>query len=205
MSVEKIEQRILSDAKAEAERILKKAREEADLVIEKSRKEAEKRARQIRTEEDEKTARACTQLLSQSRIEARKVYRNARENAINEVFAGAKAELGKIRENPRYPDIFFRLAAEGIRNLGQDRVELEVHPADRPLAEDFIRKWGKNPGECIISTRTVMTNGGVIVSGPGGTVKVNNTVEARLERMEREIAARVARILFSEGGDTGGR
>lgn len=205
MSVEKIEQRILFDAKAEAERIVKKAREEADLVIEKARKEAETRARQIRTEEDEKTAQACARLLSQSRIEARKVHRSAREKAIKEVFTGAKAEIGKIRENARYPDIFFRLAAEGIRNLGHDRVELEVHPADRPLAEDFIRKWGKNPGECTISTRTVMTNGGVVVSVPGGTVKVNNTVEARLERMEREIVAKVARILFQEGGDTGGR
>ncbi|MDH7509694.1 MAG: V-type ATP synthase subunit E [Methanolinea sp.] len=205
MSVEKIEQRILSDAKTEADRILKKAGEEAGLVIEKARKEAEKQGRQVRTGEEEKTAQACAQILSQSRIEARKISRSAREKAIKEVFERAKVEIGKIRENPRYPDIFFRLASEGIRILGHDRVELEVHPADRPLAEKFISKWCENPGECTLSIRTIMTNGGVIVSVPGGTVKVNNTVEARFERMEREIAARVARILFQEGGDTGGR
>jgi V/A-type H+-transporting ATPase subunit E len=205
MSVEKIEQRILSDAKTEADRIIKKAREEADLVIEKARREAEKKTHQIMTEEDEKTARASAQVLSQSRIEARRIHRSAREKAMNEVFASAKAELGKIRESPRYPDIFYRLASEGIRILGHDRVELEVHPADRPLAEDFIKKFGKDIGGCTLSTQSVMTTGGVIVSAPGGRVRVNNTVEARLERMEREIAAKVARILFGEGSDTGGR
>ena len=205
MSVEDIEERILSDARAEAERILSRARGEAALVIEQAKKEANKQAGQLRERMREETARECARILSQSRIEARKIMRSAREKAIKMILAKAEEQLGKIRENPGYPQIFNRLADEGIQLLGQDRVELGVPPSDRPLAEAYIRDRGSVPPVCTLSPRPIMTAGGVVVSTPGNMIKVNNTVEARLARMEREIAAGISRILFDEGGDEGGR
>ncbi|MEM2123747.1 MAG: V-type ATP synthase subunit E [Methanolinea sp.] len=200
MSVEQIEQRILSDARAEAERTRERAGMEAERILARARAEAERQARDILASGREETARMCAQLLSQSRIEARRILRSAREKAIDGALAGARGRLSRVRESPEYPRIFSRLAAEGIALLGQGEAVLEFHPADRPLAESFAKENAGGPVRCRLSDRPLATAGGVVVRRPDGTVSVNNTVEARFERMRGEIAAGVARILFGDGG-----
>lgn len=203
MSVEQIEQRILSDARANAARTRERAEREAERILAQARADAERRARSILASGREETARMCAQVLSQSRIEARKILRSAREKAIDDVLAGARARLVRIRESAEYPHIFSRLAMEGIALLGHGEAVLEVHSADRPLAESLAREIAGGPVRITISDRSLATAGGVVVRTPDGTVSVNNTIEARFERMHDDIAAGVARVLFGDGGVKG--
>ncbi|MCQ8894512.1 MAG: V-type ATP synthase subunit E [Methanolinea sp.] len=204
MSVERIVDRITHDAESEAERIVGRAREEADRLRALAAEEGKKKGTQILGAGREETTRLCAHILSQSRLNARKILREAREEAIRDVLDEARRQLEKIRDSPRYPEIFEELATEALNLLGRDSAELVIDSRDQALAESFVSGRGKKIPRCTISRERTVSAGGATVSSPDGMVWVKNTVEARMERLEREITGQVSRILFGDGGVSNG-
>jgi vacuolar-type H+-ATPase subunit E/Vma4 len=201
MSLEVIEERILHDAQAEAESIVRKANEEAQEILRMATLQAETAYNLLLRSEEKKTQISCSQILSQARMDARKIVRDCRDTLVAECFSQAGESLKAIRSSPEYPGIFQRLLEEGLDILGVRKAELAVHPEDRQLAMAMTKSFAAKDIFITLTEESPESLGGVVLRAPERKMEVNNTFEAREERLRRALIIEVSGILFSRGGE----
>ncbi len=202
MTLEKILSRISEENGRELSRIA----EDLDLTLWTIRMEAEEAGQaayqQIIRDAERSLRSEEARELSRSRIEARSLIREVREDLISETLARTKEVLSGLRHDPSYPDILCRLIEEAGREIGDGDLVVEGDPRDHDLIRERIGKM--DPGKTItLSDKPVTTAGGVIVRNVAGVLHVDNTFEARIERFQKDLTILIAGILFRE--DDGGR
>lgn len=196
-----------------------------DAIIHRIREEAEKEVRAIRAEEscdvsnirtraeqDADSAynhrisegqREIRQYIasqqSKTRIEANRTVREAKEEIINHCFSEVSGYLTSIRTQKEYPGLFQCLLKECAENLGHEDILVHVHPDDRPLAEHSILALNEEGYFLWLSDRDILTSGGVICERVSDLVSIDNTMETRFSRMEREMVIAASQILFQTG------
>lgn len=162
-------------AKVEAVR-----RETADAVakiVETSVKQAESAKRQI---------------IGTAELQARNSQLKAIERGVNEAFEGATKEISEYTGSDS-EKVLARLISEGLDIIGP-RANVRCAARDRKAAASAIRKLsGKE--KVTLDEEAVETIGGVVLTTPDGSVRFDNTFEARLERMRPELRKEVAAIL----------
>ena len=203
MSVEKIVQRILEDARAEVQKILEEAEREAARIAADSEVEADRVRRSVLKEAQEEAERRRQQVLAEARLKARQRVLAARRRAVDRVFEEALRRLQGLPPE-RYLEVLKRLILEGTET---GREEIVLSPEDRaklpPSFPDEIneelRKRGK-PGELKLSEEARALGGGVVLRG--SRVEVNASFPALVEGARRQLEIEAAKILF---GDAGGK
>ncbi len=203
MSLEAIEERILHDARVEAETVLNKAKEEAKEIIRTATFQAENARTLLLRSEEIKTEISCNQILSQARMDSRKMVREARDACVEKCLTLAKEHLEMVRTSPGYPGIFQHLLEEGLEILDVRNAEITVHPADRQLGMDLLDFFAREGVILTLSEERLEGLGGVVLRAPDLKVEVNNTFEARQERLQRALLIEISGMLFPAGGDRG--
>ncbi|MBP1927533.1 vacuolar-type H+-ATPase subunit E/Vma4 [Methanolinea mesophila] len=203
MSLEAIEERIRKDAEEEARIITSTAEEEAKGIIARAAKDAEREYASLHRSESKKTEISVQQTLSQARMDSRNTVREFRDSLVAGCFSRAEESLLSVRNSPEYGDIFRHLLEEALDILGTGKAEISVHPEDRQLAMSVAESF---PGEHISLTVTgnsLDTTGGMILAAPERKITVDNTFEARRERLKRALIIETSDILFPvRGGRT---
>ena len=174
-------ERILADARAEAERLVQEARQQADAEL------ADTRARL----EAERVA-AQTRARSAAALRASALILQAKDQALAEVFARARAEMDRlVQDRARYGAILAGLLREAASGVG-GRVVVQVNPKDTDLARRAVRDLGLDaevqPAEDV--------RGGVRVVSADGRFMVENTLSSRVERARAALAPEVAALLW---------
>ena len=196
-----------------------------DAIISRIREEAEKEVQAIRAEEscdisnihahaDQKAEdlynrrmaegqREIRQYLasqqSRTRIDAKRKVRAVQEDIINRCFSEVTKHLRIIRNRDEYPIIFKFLLKECAENLGSSEILVQVHQKDRFLAEECIRELNQEGFSLRLSEQLIQTDGGVICVRVSDKVMIDNTLETRFTRMERELIVAASHILFQSG------
>jgi len=196
MSVEKIIEKISLEAGHQAEAIIKTARDEAKKYLEKAEKnaEAEKTAEIVsrKREIDGEVAR----MLAQARMEGRQTTRSKRERLISDCFDLAREQITAIPETVEYPQILKYLIRDGIGKIGAENIIIWADSRDIPVLKTII---SNEPAMKVrVSEEPIQVTGGVLLKTGSGARSVNNTFEARLERMRRDLIFEVAGILAGE-------
>ncbi|MDQ3458583.1 MAG: V-type ATP synthase subunit E [Deinococcota bacterium] len=177
---------ILSEAKHRASEIVAEAREKADAHL------AQKaRAAQVQYEASLVRAKSAAQLEASS-LKLRSQY-----EAVERVFAETERRVSAlIKDSKRYPPVFDKVLAEAIEALGNAQVaQIVVNPADRRLAEAFIKEKGL---DLEIKTDPAIA-GGVRVKAGGANVSVENSLPNRLARARQSVAGEVVQLLLGAG------
>lgn len=196
MSVEKIIEKISLEAAEKAGIIRRTAEEEAARYLEKEKMaaEAEKNA-EIAARKREVDAEV-SRMLAQARMEGRQTVSNARENLISDCFDRARERITAISGSPEYPEILKYLIQDGIKKIGAQDITLSANSRDIPVLESIL---AKGTGTVVrVSGEPIPTSGGVLLRTGSGTRRVDNTFEARLDRMRRDLIFDVAGILSGE-------
>ncbi|KQC03816.1 MAG: hypothetical protein APR55_06730 [Methanolinea sp. SDB] len=196
MSVEKIIEKISLEAADTARAIRRTAEEEAARYLEKEKTaaEAEKNA-EIAARKREVDAEV-SRMLAQARMEGRQTVRNARENLISNCFDRARERITAISGSPEYPEILKYLIQDGIEKIGAGDLTISANSRDIPVLESILAK--ETEKKVRMSDEPIPTSGGVLLRTGSGTRRVDNTFEARLERMRRDLIFEVAGILSGE-------
>lgn len=128
----------------------------------------------------------------QARLHAGRIYQQARVDLIARVLALVQTQLQGLRNDPdRYRTLYNRLLHESLTILEREdgQIVIRADPRDRSLLEETM------DGEHIPVVAVqydLETAGGTIISNVGDYVVVDNTLEARLERvlprLQQEIA-----------------
>lgn len=134
MSLEKILQRIVDDAQAEAERIIQENKMKAEEIKEKSRQEASELANSLLEMSERKANLEASRLITQTRLEGKLNLLSSKKKLIEEVLERAFQSEG-LREKRMKKEVVLK---EGKREEFFDEEKLKDEL--RPLLEGYIAK-----------------------------------------------------------------
>ncbi|WP_297476760.1 V-type ATP synthase subunit E [Thermococcus sp.] len=198
---ELIIQEINREAEQKIQYILSEAQEEAEKIKAEARKRAEVKAewilRKARTQAEIEKQR----IIANARLEVRKKRLQVQEELIREVIEALRERLAELPEEEYFP-MLVDLTAKAVEELGSENIVVRSNEKTLGLIsarlDEFMKALAEKLGkEVKVSLgEPVKTIGGVIVENPDGTVRVDNTFEARIERFESELRAEIAKALF---------
>lgn len=193
----KISEEILTDARTKAERILKAARRE----VEKMTKTAQDEAGQIEketVEEADRRADALTRVIRASTEPAmRRIQLDVREKVLLDIISEARKALLN-RDSQDYPQMLAALTAEAAELLGGGQLVAHISRQDFDRFGDGLsqRLQARDLGATIEVRSAEDIEWGVIVRTADGTRQVDNTINARLQRIYPVLRRNVADTLF---------
>ncbi len=199
--VEKIEEIIINEAKGKAENIIAKAKEEAKKILDEAEQEAKKEAEEIINKKKADAEAQARRILSEAKLEARLKILNAKEQLISEAFDTAIEKLKEFSQSTQYKTALENLIKDAaIIIRGGDLEVLLPENTNVNLDLSKIAKEVENQTgvktSLSISNETIRSIGGVIVRSKDQFLTVDNTFEARLERLREQLRVNVANLLF---------
>lgn len=202
MSVEKIVDKILAEARGRAASIT----EQADRELQRLRSDLEHEEQQVgetsrkRTEDD--AHEIVKRRVSSARLEARKRILRQKEMITDEVYAEAKRRLLALPDD-KYLDLLKGLVA-AYAVSGDEKIMLSAHDRDR--LGDKIPRWEREiagelkkkgiGGSISVSTETRDIEGGLILSR--GRTEVNLSLDVILLEMKYLLEIEMSGSLFGD-------
>ena len=196
MAIETIIARIESDAEEEAQRIREETKQEIGRILSEAGKTAEERHSGIIARGEQEIKTITGRILSQARMDARHMLREAKERGISDCFSEAEKSLTHITQTTRYETILRDLIRDAIDELGAEDAVIISTERDREIVRKILPETGK---KISIGTECAIAIGGVIVRSRSGSVTVNNTFDVRLERQRDGLVYELSRILYESG------
>ena len=188
--LEKINERIRRDARAEMDAILSEAGKRAEIsargYADQARQMTDDAARRRKEANQERLER----LKSSADMERRQLLLGAKQDCIDAAFARA-AEL--LRQLPR--DEYVALLARTARQNGDGTEEIILSSADRAAVGEAVTAAANADGASFtLSGETREMGGGLILKR--GLVEINCSFQTQLRALRQTQAADVARVLF---------
>jgi len=197
MSVEKIVEKILSDARAEAQRLVEGARAQAAQIAEHAQLEAQRQRELIVAQAQQEAQSRRAARLAEARAAARNAVLRAKRAVLAKVFEQVAERLATMPAH-EYKGWLLRLLVESSET-GDEEVILSS--GDRQtLGETLVREanaqlaqHGKK-GALKLSEETRDIGRGFVLKGRNS--EINVTLKALLRRAQEELEIEVAQMLF---------
>ncbi len=133
------------------------------------------------------------QILGAAELDVRNAQLKSMERAVTEVFDLSTKEVSGI-SGAVHEKALAHLISEGIDAIGP-KARVHCAPKDRKAVAAAIHKLNAGPVKLTLEEDGVESIGGVVLTTPDGSVKFDNTFEARLERMRPALRKEVADLL----------
>jgi len=178
--LDQTEKSILSDISSELSNSYQKLDDsvskleaEYDKIIADGKKEADKIEKQI---------------VGGSDIEARNKQLLALESSVNRVFTTALEQISNSDRTGDYANLIKTLLDESTRVLGTSEVIVFTNSKDKDVVQSTLSSF---PGS-ELSSETIDCLGGVKIQSKDGSMKFDNTIDARIERLKPLIRKEIA-------------
>ncbi|WP_258083369.1 V-type ATP synthase subunit E [Thermococcus thermotolerans] len=198
---ELIIQEINREAEQKIQYILSEAQKEAERIKEEARKRAEARAEWILRKAQTQAETEKQRIIANARLEVRKKRLEVQEELIQEVLTALRERLAELPEEEYFP-MLIDLTVRALEELGGEACIVRSNEKTLKLLESrlgefresVVAKLGRDVE--ISLGEPIQSIGGVLVEAPDGSIRVDNTFEARIERFESELRAEIAKALF---------
>ena len=191
--IEKITQRIESDAQAEIDRILGEARDEAARITANYRAQADAEAQELADKNERAAAEQEERLISAAQMKASRLQLAAKQEMVEKAYIQALDKLCALPEE-QYVAILADLLVKASSNGKEEAV---FSPEDRErVGEAAVAKANELSGKQLrLSEETQPIRGGFILKDKN--VEVNCTFETLVRLQKAETAGAVAQKLFA--------
>ena len=195
---------IINAKTTEKEReILEDAQEQKKLKIEEAKRKAKEAADVITNKAELQAKSEMSRYEASAKLKSKYRMLQSKEQLIEDVLMTATQKLDDIVGKAEYKKVLTKLAIDGGIALHGDTLELKLpknHATYIDVAEieKSITKETGNKTKITISKDSIKSKGGLIITTPDAKKLVENTFEARLERLEDRIRERIASILFED-------
>ncbi len=188
MGFQELKDRILSEARKNAEYIIKEANKKAESILEEANIEAENiKTLGLRNIERD-MAVLKRQSLANIRLEMQKSILMEVQNTIEEIISKAFQE---ILESPKYFDYLLKGLLE-IDFKGNEEIVLSDYDAQR-FGEFLLKELKRVKGDITLKIASGDIKGGFIVRGTD--FDINNTLELTFQNIRPEIEQQVGKVL----------
>lgn len=190
--IERILQRIQSEAQTEIDEILKKAREEADAIQNRSQMQAENESAELNLKKQKAAEEQEERLISVAQMESRKIILATKQEMVEKAYALALEKLCSMPEEQRISvlaDLLVRASSSG-------REEVIFSPEDQPRVGKAAVKAANDASgkQLTLSSQTRPIKGGFILKD--GNIEMNCTFDTLVRLQKTGTAGMVAKKLF---------
>lgn len=152
--------------------------QEYDKILAEGKKEAEKLEKQI---------------VGNADLDSRNKQLLLVEESIEKVFEKAIKKLQDTDRNNEYSKLISTLLQESIDAIGTSDIIVQTNSKDKSVVQSLLSKF---PG-ATLSSELIECLGGIKVQSKDGTMKFDNTIDARLDRLKplirKDIASKFGR------------
>lgn len=201
---EKIVSNIISDAQTKADAVIQKAQEETSAIVAEGEKKAQIESEKIGESAERQAQMKYQQLISEAKMNSKRMKLEAREKLIEESFKKARDQLKEMvaASSDDYVESLKKLIIEASVEIGGGKLIACLKKEDvavikkeiKSLEKDVTDKTGQKTTLKIGENITAI--GGAIVKTENGEIEVNNTIDARMLRFKKALRSEVARVLF---------
>jgi len=184
--------KVSGEFEAEVLADLEAGRTEALARVESTRKETVEAVTKILEASAKQAESVKRQVIGAAELEARNAQLKALEKAVNDAFESATKQISSST-GATYEEAMQRLIQEGVDVIGP-RAKVQCAPKDRKAVASAARKLGAG-AKVSLEEEPIETIGGVVLTTPDGSVRFDNTFDARLERMKPMLRKEIAAIL----------
>ncbi|WP_456431617.1 V-type ATP synthase subunit E [Thermosulfuriphilus sp.] len=176
---------IRKEGQREAEKVLLESQSKAEVLLKEVK---EKVTRELETELRRLRAEAHVQapkIIDAAELTARDRLTRLRETILKEALKEIKKELSTVRQHPDYEPFLLKALKDALDNLPGETFIVEAVPGDEGPLRRAIERLGK--GRQITLKTTSQVESGVRVYTADGKILYDNTLTARLRRLEERI------------------
>ena len=117
-----------------------------------------------------------------------------KERIVSKAFLDAEQRLSSLRNDPKYPAVFSKLAQEAIESVGGEEFRIHIDKRDEKLMKRILSDMNLT-GEIIAD---LQCSGGLVVSTRNESVTISNTLDSRLQRVKERKKLEVYSVMFGE-------
>jgi vacuolar-type H+-ATPase subunit E/Vma4 len=199
-NVGKITSKILEDAQAKSGEIIGQAESEAQEKLHTAMRKGEAAKEKLITDAQKMADLTRKKIVAEGKIKARTVLLESKEKLIRAAFEEAEKELGKLHEDPGYPDILKKLVTDTCVRMGGGELVIVVRKEDEKTVLKDLKKIEKEVKSinksASLKIETENIGPGAIVRRGDGRVEIDSTFGNRLELLRPELRLKVAEALF---------
>lgn len=205
-SLNLITEKIFQEAKKRAEEVIKEAQEHLNRKVEEQRRlgiiKANEEAQYLLKKIEAEAENEKQQKIGEAKIKANLIILSKKEQIINAVLDEVKRRLKILTRSEDYISILEKLILNAGIILGGGELEVQLNAHDSKLPLDFNRiavEIGKKTGietKLKLSEEKIEVIGGAIVKTNNGKIIVDNTFDDIINRQERILRLKIAKILF---------
>jgi len=197
--LEKLQNRILSDARVKTEDIIRDAEEKAAKMVEgardKARKEADALLAKARLD-----AEALRRSILSTKIRTNRLRLLEEKNRIvRSIVAAAQEKLSSIAQSPSFMDTLKMMVGEAVEAIGTYQAVVRVG-FEGAKGKDLNTVGSSLPrgAKLIIEDNPIDELGGVVATDANGKVAYNNSFRARMDRMDSQLLTLISSTVFGE-------
>ena len=198
-SLEKLQNRILSDARHKAEETIKDAKAKAQQILEEARQRAQKESEEIITKanlEAESIRRSI--LSSKVRVNRLRIL-DEKNRIVQDLIHGVEDRLSSISKSEQFEETAQRFVTEAMKAVDTDQPVVRIGFRDMSKRNlDGISRILPKGGKLVIDEKPIDDLGGVVATDPEGRVVFNNTFKSRLERLDNQLLTLISSTVFGE-------
>lgn len=198
MTIKDISEKIISDAKIQADKIIAKAEDNANNITNKGRKEADNIKKTILYKINQEASLKKSKILTEANLEAKKTILSEKQKIMEDVFGNALESILKL-SNKEYQNFIKKLILDNIEK-GDETIFIGSPDKNR-ISKDFIEDINKElkakgkKGELKLSDSYIPIKGGIIIGS--GAIRKNVSLELLLKNIREESETQISKILFN--------
>jgi len=135
MTIKDINEKIISDAKIQADKIIAQAEDKANNIIKKGKKEAENIKNIILHRSKQEASLKKSKILTEANLEAKKIILSEKQKIIEDVFNKASESILKL-EDKDYLNIIKKMILDNIET-GDETIFIDHSDRDK-ISESFV-------------------------------------------------------------------
>ena len=198
-SLEKLQNRILSDARLKAEETIKEAQAKAQQILEEARRRAQKESEEIIAKAKVEADSVRRSILSSKVRVNRLRILDEKNRIVQDIIHTVEDQLSGIARTDQFENTAQRFVAEAVKAVESDQPIVRIGFKDATKKNfDGISRVLPKGGKLVLDEKPIDDFGGVIATDPEGRVVFNNTFKSRLERLDNQLLTLIASTVFSE-------
>jgi len=174
-SLEKLQNRILSDAKHQAEETIKEAQTKAQQILEEARQRAQKESEEIiaRANVDAEAIRRSI-LSSKVRVNRLRIL-DEKNQIVQDIIHTVEDQLSSIAKSEQFEDTAQRFVTQAVKAVDADQPVVRIGFRDVSKKNlDGISRVLPKGGKLVIDEKPIDDLGGVVATDPEGRVIFDN-------------------------------
>ena len=198
-SLEKLQNRILSDARLKAEEIIKDTQTKAQHILEEAKQRAQRESEDIIAKANVEAENIRRSILSAKvRVNRLRVL-DEKNRIVQEIIRSVEDQLSSIAKSNHFEDTAQRFVTEAVKAVDSDQPIVTVGFKDATKKNlDGISRVLPKGGKLVIDEKPIDVFGGVVATDPEGKVVFNNTFKSRLERLDNQLLTLISSTVFGE-------